>query len=88
MSSLQFTCAQAHNKRGHRYGSQLKKLWKLLIGKDLKKKDLSRVAGIGTSAIAKMNRGEHVSMDILLKICNAFNCDFGDIVEAVPEVKE
>ncbi len=65
-----------------------KKLWKLLIDKDLKKKDLSHVAGIGTSTIAKRNRGEHVSMDILLKICDAFNCDFGDIVEAVPTGKD
>ena len=62
-----------------------KKLWKLLIDKDLKKKDLAHVANIGTSTIAKMNRGEHVSMDILLKICDAFKCDFGDIVEAVPD---
>ena len=61
-----------------------KKLWKLLIDKDLKKKDLSRVADIGASTIAKMNRGEHVSMDILLKICTAFKCDFSDIIEAVP----
>ena len=61
-----------------------KKLWKLLIDKDLKKKDLSNVAGIGTSTIAKMNRGEHVSMDILLKICDAFSCDFSDIIEAIP----
>ena len=65
-----------------------KKLWKLLIDKDLKKKDLSRVANIGTSTIAKMNRGEHVSMDILLKICDVFNCDFGDIIEAVPLEKK
>ena len=64
-----------------------KKLWKLLIDKDLKKKDLSRIANIGTSTIAKMNRGEHVSMDILLKICDAFQCDFGDIIAAVPEKK-
>ena len=65
-----------------------KKLWKLLIDKDMKKKDLSVVAHIGTSTIAKMNRGEHVSMDVLLKICEAFNCDFGDIVEAIPTTKE
>jgi DNA-binding Xre family transcriptional regulator len=65
-----------------------KKLWKLLIDKDLKKRDLSRVADIGTSTIAKMTRGEHVSMDVLLKICKAFNCDFGDIIEAVPTNKE
>ena len=65
-----------------------KKLWKLLIDKDLKKRDLSRVADIGTSTIAKMTRGEHVSMDVLLKICKAFNCDFDDIIEAVPTNKE
>ena len=65
-----------------------KKLWKLLIDKDLKKKDLSKVAGIGTSTIGKMSRGEHVSLDVLLKICKAFKCDFGDIVEAVPTEKD
>ena len=69
-----------------------KKLWKLLIDKDLKKRDLSIIASIGTSTIAKMTRGEHVSMDVLLKICDALNCelncDFGDIIEAVPTNKE
>ena len=62
-----------------------KKLWKLLIDKDLKKRELSRIANIGTSTIAKMTRGEHVSMDVLLKICEAFHCDFGDIIEAIPD---
>ena len=65
-----------------------KKLWKLLIDKDLKKRELSHIANIGTSTIAKMTRGEHVSLDVLLKICNAFKCDFGDIIEAVPTEKE
>ena len=65
-----------------------KKLWKLLIDKDLKKRDLSSIASIGTSTIAQMTRGEHVSMDVLLKICDALNCDFGDIIEAVPTNKE
>ena len=65
-----------------------KKLWKLLIDKDLKKKDLSEVAGIGTSTIGKMSRGEHVSMDVLLKICEVFKCDFSDIIEAVPTEKD
>lgn len=61
-----------------------KKLWKLLIDKDIKKRELSRMANIGTSTIAKMTRGEHVSMEILLKLCGALSCDFGDIIEAVP----
>ncbi len=58
-----------------------KKLWKLLIDRDMKKKELAAAAGISVSSIAKMNRGEHVSMDIMLKICAALNCDVGDIVE-------
>jgi len=61
-----------------------KKLWKLLIDLDMKKKDLAEIANISQSSIAKMNRGEHVSMDVLLKICAALKCDVGDIIEAVP----
>ena len=61
-----------------------KRLWKMLIDKDLKKKDLSTAAGISPSSVAKMSRGEPVSLDIILKICTAFECDIGDICEAVP----
>ena len=62
-----------------------KRLWKMLIDKDLKKKDLSSVAGISQSSVAKMSRGETISMDVILKICSALDCDIGDICEAVPE---
>ena len=62
-----------------------KKLWKLLIDKDMKKKELAAAAGISVSSIAKMNRGEHVSMDVMMKICNALNCDVGDILEFTKE---
>ena len=61
-----------------------KRLWKMLIDKDLKKKDLSTVAGISQSSVAKMSRGEPVNMEIILRICTAFNCYIGDICEAVP----
>ncbi len=61
-----------------------KRLWKLLIDKDLKKKDLATKAGISQSSVAKMSRGEPVSMEILLKICAALECDISDLVEAVP----
>lgn len=64
-----------------------KKLWKLLIDKDMKKRDLEEAADIGKSTMAKMARGEHVSLDVLLKICTALNCDFGDIIEAIPTTK-
>ncbi len=57
-----------------------KKLWKLLIDKDLKKTDLIDMAGVTSNIIAKMGKGELVSMDSLKKICSTLNCDIGDIV--------
>ena len=58
-----------------------KKLWKLLIDKDLKKKDLQEMTGISSSSIAKLGRNENVNTEILQKICNALNCDVTDIME-------
>ena len=63
-----------------------KKLWKLLIDKDMKKEDLRQKAGITTTAMAKLGRNETVHMDILLKICNALDCKLEDILEIVSEV--
>lgn len=57
-----------------------KKLWKLLIDKDMKKTELLTVANISSNILAKMNKGENVSMDSLQKICKALECDVGDIV--------
>ena len=57
-----------------------KKLWKLLIDKDIKKKtDLIPLAGISTNILAKMNKGEFVSMESIQKVCKALDCDIGDI---------
>lgn len=64
-----------------------KKLWKLLIDKDMKKEDLRIKAGITTTAMAKLGRNETVHMDILLKICNALDCSLEDILEIVSEGK-
>ena len=63
-----------------------KKLWKLLIGKDMKKKELSTIAGISQASITKMGRNGHVSTETLMKICSALGCGIGDIVEITPEV--
>lgn len=60
-----------------------KKLWKLLIDKDMKKKDLGRVAGISSSTLAKLSKDENVSSDTLNKICLALECDIGDMMEIV-----
>ena len=57
-----------------------RKLWKLLIDKNMKKTDLIPIAGVSTNSVAKLNKGEYVSMDSLAKICKALNCDIGDIV--------
>lgn len=56
-----------------------KKLWKLLIDKDMKKTDLIPVAGISSNVLAKMNKGEFVSMESIQKVCRALDCDVGDI---------
>lgn len=61
-----------------------KKLWKLLIDKDLKKKDLLSLAGISWSSVTKLSKGETVSMEVLMKICKALECDIGDIMELIP----
>ncbi|MDO5775828.1 MAG: helix-turn-helix transcriptional regulator [Eubacteriales bacterium] len=61
-----------------------KKLWKILIDMDMKKKDLQQAAGVSSALIAKMGRNENVSTDSLVKICTALKCDIGDIMEIVP----
>ena len=62
-----------------------KKLWKLLIDKDMKKKDLCVAAGISHASMAKLGKNENVTTDVLSKICTALQCDSGDIMEMVPE---
>lgn len=61
-----------------------KKLWKLLIDKDMKKKDLKECAHLSPTIIAKLSKNENVSMDVLIRICTAFQCDVSDILEFVP----
>lgn len=58
-----------------------KKLWKLLIDKDMKKKDLQKIAGISASSVAKLGKNENVTTDVLVKICSALECDISDIME-------
>ena len=58
-----------------------KKLWKLLIDKNLKKRDLQTLANVSGSSIAKLGRNENVNTDILLRICSALQCDISDIME-------
>ena len=59
-----------------------KKLWKLLIDRDMKKKDLQRVAGISAASITKLGKNENISTE---KICMALQCDVSDIMEMVED---
>lgn len=66
-------------------GISYKKLWKLLIDKDMKKRDLREVAQLSSSTVAKLTHGENVSTAVLLKICTVLHCGIADIMEVVPE---
>ena len=61
------------------------KLWKLLIDKDMKKKDLCVKAGISAASVTKMGKGGHVTTEVLMKICTALDCTMDDIMEIVNE---
>ena len=64
-------------------GVSYKKLFMLLIERDMKKKDLQEQAGISSSTMAKLSKGEFVTMEVLVKICTALKVDIGDVVEMV-----
>lgn len=61
------------------------KLWKLLIDRGWKKKDLRKKSGVSTASIAKLGRDGNVTTEVLLKICVALDCDVSDIMEIVKE---
>ena len=65
-----------------------KKLWKILIDKEIKKSNLQKMAGISSASIAKLGRNENVTTDILLKICNALHCEIQDILETIEDPPE
>lgn len=58
-----------------------KKLFKLLIDRGIKKKELCEMAEISATSVAKLGHGKNVNTEVLLKICDALNCDVGDIME-------
>ena len=61
------------------------KLWKILIDKDMKRKDLQESANVSSASIAKLGKGENISTDILLRICEALDCTIEDILETIRE---
>ena len=64
------------------------RLWKLLIDKGMTRQDLREKTGISSASIAKMGKGENVSLDVLARICTYFNCDVGDLISFSNENQE
>lgn len=62
-----------------------KRLFKLLIDRDLKKTEFAKLVGIGQNTLAKLSKNENVSMEVLLKICKGLNCKIEDVVEFIVE---
>ena len=65
-----------------------KKLWHLLIDRDMKKQDLQKLSGLSPASMAELSKGDTVTTDTLVKICRALNCDVSDIMEILPYEKE
>ena len=65
-----------------------KKLWKLLIDRDMMKKDLAAAADISNYTISKMSKGENITVEILGRICKALNCRVEDIMEFIPDKED
>ena len=65
-----------------------KKLWKLLIDRDMKKQDLRKLAKISTNSLAKLGKNEPVATEVLLKLCKVLKCDIGDIMEVTDNGSE
>ena len=65
-----------------------KKLWKLLIDKDMSKGQMRQKSGISTNSLAKLGKDENVSTEVLCKICKALDCGLDDIIEIIPDEEE
>lgn len=66
-------------------GFSYKPLWKMLIDREISKKQLKEITGVSQSTVDKMNKGEYVAMEVLNRICNHFKCQLSDIVEHIPD---
>lgn len=65
-----------------------KKLFKLLIDRDMKKKELKELSGVGNSTMTKLANNENVTVEVMAKICNALNCSMDDVIEILPDREE
>lgn len=62
-----------------------KPLWRILLDRDMSKKKLREISGISTTSLAKLGKGENITTDVLLRICEALNVNINEIIETVPD---
>ncbi len=65
-----------------------KKLFKLLIDRDMNRQDLKKISGLSSASVAKLGKGENITTDMLVRICEGMNCKLEDIMELVPDDEE
>lgn len=70
------------------YGCIIKKLFELLIDRDMKKKEMKELLGIGNSIMTKLANNENVTVEVIAKICNALDCSMDDVIEILPDREE
>lgn len=63
------------------------KMWKLLIDKNMKRKDLKEKAEVSQNVMARLSKNQAVTMETMEKICSVLQCDIGDVMEFIPEEK-
>lgn len=63
-------------------------LWVMLAQREMSKKDLRELSGISTASLAKLGKGDNITTDVLLKICQALNCNINEIIETIPDNSE
>lgn len=75
---------QSKNKKEFKSEFSYNRLWKMLIDRNMKKGELQEMSGVSAASIAKMGRCENVTTDVLLRICEALDCNIEDIMERIP----
>lgn len=80
--------ALKNTHRGDDMGVSYKKLWKMLIDRDMIKRDLMQACGLSTRSMSKLAKGENIGTDILVRICETLDCDISDICEIVRDKGE
>lgn len=73
------------NPGGDKMKLSYKKLWVMLVERDMKKTEFAKKAGISSASLAKLGKGANITTDVLVRVCETLNCDISDIAEIVPE---